>query len=202
MNTLRNTLKNTTIIIQCYKNTNDSIDKILDLSDNIIIYDDGSINDFSKYKDNSKITIIASNEFSGKYETCLSACLPLVKTKYVLKMNGGDNLLYVEEPKDDYDIFLARYTNTRFFHNLRKDFYKNSSSSFISGSIIPTTIFIDLIDKYSKLDIKQKNKFPRFGIFCGNTILNSEYKYYLPDQSTYDFTYSMWGGKMEAFSIK
>ena len=197
-------MKDTTIIIQCYKNIDGSLHRsirqALEVCEKVIIYNDGSSEDFSKYKNMAEI--VSAETFSGKYETCLAACLPLVTTKYVMKMNAGDNLVYTEEPKEGYDIFLARYTDPRFSHNIKKDFHPRSSSSFISGSVIPTEVYIDLVEKYSKLTNNPKKQFPRFGMFCGDVILNSDLKYYLPEQPTYEFTYNMWGGQREAFSIK
>ena len=152
--------------------------------------------------------IIKAKSFSGKYEVCLKECLPFVTTKYILKMNSGDKLLFAEEPKEKegfiYDIFLARYCDSRFFHNGDPDFYKRSSSSFISGSIIPTEIYKKLIQLYYQNILPnpyKRNKFPKFGMFAGDWILNSDYSFYISETPSYDFTYLMWGGKMEAFKI-
>ncbi len=196
-------LKNTTILVQVHKDYGDTIDQALSFSDNVIVYDDFSNLDFSKYDD--KITIIHNTRFSGLYEKALMDSIDKVDTKYLVRINGGDSLLYLEEPKESFDIFYAKYNSEIRNHRMIKDYFKSSGTSIISGSVIPTYVYKELLDTYvgeyrqNYNDMKMKWK--KFGKFCGDYLLNNKTGYQSDDVSCI-FTFGMWGGQKAAWKIR
>lgn len=191
-------LGSTTILIQVYKELTPTLHDALRLTDpkNIIIYSDGSTFDFSHLHED--IRVIKSATYDGSYEVCLNSCIDSVTTKYLMKVNGGDEIYDAEEPKEGFQIFLARYASPIPSHEMRKNYYKTSGTSFISGSVFETEIYKTLLNDYTP---EMKTKWVKFGKFCGDTVLNSEWKYYLSEKVSFNFTYKMWGGMKEAFKV-
>lgn len=188
-------LNNTTIIIQVHKDYKNTIDQALNFCNNVIVFDDASTGlDFSKYKD--KVQVIRLETFSGRYEDCLNICIPNIKTKYIVKVNGGDEILQLEEPQEGMDILLANCGKSMPNHNLDRNYYVNiGGTSFISGSTIPTDYYKELLLQYPS------TIFTNFDSYCLDKILNSPAKFYQYLTQSYDFTYNMWGGKMAAFTL-
>lgn len=189
----RKKLRDTTIVVHVHKELKDTIEQALTFTDNVIIYDDCSQLDLSKY---NNLRIIRADEFSGFYEVSLRACLPFIGTKYIVRVNAGDEILHLEEPKTA-DIFLANYNGSSPDHHLDKDFYKSKGASIISGSVIPMKIYKEILASFTP---KMKAQWKRFGKYCGDKILNN-YTYRQSDIPSYTFTFNMWGGRKEAHSL-
>ena len=184
-------LKNTTIIIQAHKVVEPTLTQALKLCDNVIIYNDGAEFEHANAK------VINGGEFSGKYETCYEACLSEVETLFVCRVNGGDDIYDLQEPKGD--IWLARYGSEDPDHNMQPDFYTHGGASIISGSVMKTDIAIELLNGF---DVDANRRWVKFGKYCGNTILNSDWQIVQSEKQSLGFTFKMWGGKTAAYAVK
>jgi hypothetical protein len=188
-----NKLIDTTILIQCHLGDTRIIDHAMELSDNIIIFNDASSLDLSNYENISKIKIIDSDKYYGTYEECFKRTLPLITTKYILKVNSGDSIIYVEEPRPGFDIFLANYARNSELSNSNINL---NAETCITGSVIPTELYKDLLSRF------EFNRSKKFGIYAKQVILQSNQKYYQPFEKSYDFTFDMWGGRISYFKLK
>jgi len=183
-------LKNTTIIIQAHKVIEPTLSQALAICPNVIIF-----NDKAKFKHDSA-TVVRGRGFSGKYEDAYEMCLPLVQTEFVCRINGGDEILDLQEPTGD--IWLARYNKDHPDHKMDKDYFKHAGASIISGSVIKTEIMKDLLDGYT---VENKAKWGKFGKYCGDIILNSEFKISQAETQSLDFTFKMWGSRENSYKV-
>jgi hypothetical protein len=152
-------LTKTTCIIQTDVECQDTIDSILKFIpiENILIYDDAS----SEHITNSDFR---SEVFSGNYQDAFKELLPLVKTEFVVRVNGGDIVHKLVQPKKAGSIWLSKLSGCPD-HEMDASRYPHAGTSIITGSVIPKAVYEQLMAEYPA-DATYK-----FGAYCGEQIL-------------------------------
>ena len=108
--------------------------------------------------------------FSGKYEDSMTLALPIIMTKYVIRINGGDELFDLQEPTSSGSCWLSKIEGCTD-HNMDPTRYPKFSTSILSGSVLSKDFYDLMLSDYNKTD-----KSLKFGAFCGDKVLNQENK--------------------------
>ena len=156
-------LENTSVILHArniWEPTLSQLKKFIP-EDRIIIIDDASWVPIPNAK-------FRFNTFSGRYEDSMSVGLPLIDTKYVVRVNGGDDVLNLKEPLEGHSCWLSRIEGCPD-HNMDPSIYPAFSTSILSGSVIKKDFYDLMLTEYNN-----SNKRYKFGAFCGDKVLKQE----------------------------
>lgn len=106
--------------------------------------------------------------FSGRYEDSMNVIINQVHTEYIIRVNGGDEIIDLREPQAGNSCWLSKIQGCPD-HNMDASRYPQFSTSILSGSVIKKSFYEMLLDEYSKTDKKYL-----FGAFSGKYVLEQE----------------------------